>query len=1213
METWEPPKEFDDYVLVAPLGSGQMGKVYLAEDTMLARHVAIKFIAAIEPDAAARQRFLIEARAAARIQHPNVVTIYRVGEYAEKPYLITEFVRGKTLEAMARPIEWRRTLAIAIDLARGLAAAHRRGVLHRDIKLANVIVDEDGSAKLLDFGLATLVEEQSGAEGMVGTPDFMAPEIWRGEAATRCSDVYSLGAVLHELLAGEPPFADVPFAELGKAARERDALPVYRLARGSDPRLCAIIDRCLRRDASDRFPSGDELREALENLAHSADSAPVPAGNPYRGLRTFDEDHRALFFGRANEIGVVLDRLRTESFLVVTGDSGVGKSSLCRAGVVPSVRNGALGGGRKWTAVTVVPGTRPIAAIAAALEAAMGLEAGTAAAWLRSEPGEVGRRIASGLGPDRGLVVFLDQLEELLLISQPSEAQSVETALLALAEAGPGLRLLASLRADFLTRFAVLPVLGEELSRHLYFLRPLERERLRDVIVGPAEATGIRFASDALVAELADAAARAGGGLPLLQFALAELWEKRDRQAGIVTQAALDDMGGVGGALARHSDGVIRALPLAQRRAARHILTLLVSSASTRARRSESELDSHDPVTRAALDALVRGRLVVAYEGDDGSAFELAHEVLIASWQTLRQWLDEDRDGRATRERLHAAAAEWKRLGQARDALWSPRQLAELDLARIGALAGDEAVFVAESRRARFRRRARGIALAIAFPLLVVGIVAATRIARQVETDRRVAAVLAQAGARLDAAHRLEEAGDAARSAAFALFEVKQRDAGEAAWTLARADDATVDRAHAVASQELESAVALDPHRRDIRALLARALFDRAVLAERDGRLGQRDELVQRFALYDDGELDRRWTQAAAIEVVSDPPGANVVVESDDGPAGTARAHRAGKTPTKLSIPRGNATLVFMLPGREPVRDPVKVDRGEHLRVEVKLPPLTDIPPGFVYIPQGRAVFGSSGDDAARRGFFDTVPAHPTPTAAFLIGRHEVTFGDWLAWLDHLAPADRARHRPAVPSKVGASGALEVAGEPGSWRLHFQPGDVRYTARAGETLRYANRPDSQPLDWLTFPVMGVSAVDAEAYAAWLRATGTVPGARLCREDEWERAARGADDRDYPHGATLRPGDANFYETYGKMGMGPDVVGSHPASRSPFGIDDMAGNAFEWTLSVLDAGQYVVRGGSYFHDRKTAQIANRTVAIPGLRDATLGVRLCADAP
>src|SRR5687768_11705516 len=154
-DDWAPPEEFDDYVIERPLGSGSMGRVYLAEDAVLARPVAVKFIP--QPDAIARQRLLVEARAVARIQHPNVVGIYRVGELDERPYLVTEFVRGRSLADVDKPVPAPRALELGIELARGLAAAHRRGVLHGDIKPANVILSDDGVPKLLDFGLATLM------------------------------------------------------------------------------------------------------------------------------------------------------------------------------------------------------------------------------------------------------------------------------------------------------------------------------------------------------------------------------------------------------------------------------------------------------------------------------------------------------------------------------------------------------------------------------------------------------------------------------------------------------------------------------------------------------------------------------------------------------------------------------------------------------------------------------------------------------------------------------------------------------------------------------------------------------------------------------------------------------------------------------------------------------------------------------------------------
>src|SRR6184192_293748 len=141
---WEPPAEFEEYRVLRMLGRGQMGRVYLAYDTLLSRHVAVKFVAAERPDAAVRERFFVEARAAARLSHPSVVTIYRVGALEGRPYLVSEFVRGQALDRVVRPLAPARALAIGVELARGLAAAHREGVLHRDLKPANAMLTEDG-------------------------------------------------------------------------------------------------------------------------------------------------------------------------------------------------------------------------------------------------------------------------------------------------------------------------------------------------------------------------------------------------------------------------------------------------------------------------------------------------------------------------------------------------------------------------------------------------------------------------------------------------------------------------------------------------------------------------------------------------------------------------------------------------------------------------------------------------------------------------------------------------------------------------------------------------------------------------------------------------------------------------------------------------------------------------------------------------------------
>ena len=142
---------------------------------------------------------------------------------------------------------------------------------------------------------------------------------------------------------------------------------------------------------------------------------------------------------------------------------------------------------------------------------------------------------------------------------------------------------------------------------------------------------------------------------------------------------------------------------------------------------------------------------------------------------------------------------------------------------------------------------------------------------------------------------------------------------------------------------------------------------------------------------------------------------------------------------------------------------------------------------------------------------------------------------------------------------------------------------------------------------------GLTFDDAQAYAAWLDQSGRLNGARLCTEHEWERAARGADGRRFPGGETLDPRDANFDETYARDpdAMGPDEVGAHPGSESPFGLHDLAGNVYEWTAGAQGPGQRVARGGAYFFGSLSARSVNRNIVAPDFRDGTLGLRVCAD--
>ncbi len=256
------------YKIAGEIGRGGMGIVIKAEDLKLKRTVAIKFLPpwlAAEPEA--EQRFMREAQAAAILDHPNICTIYEVDKAEGRTYIAMAHIEGQSLREKIRqgPPDWREALRIAVDVAEGLAEAHRKGIIHRDIKSGNIMVKADGQAKVMDFGLAKVTSEATLTQEArtMGTVAYMSPEQARGETVDQRTDVWSFGVVLYEMLTGILPFKGERDSSLLYAIVHEEPASILSLSPKVPQGLQVIVGRCLKKDVALRYPSGNEVLRDL--------------------------------------------------------------------------------------------------------------------------------------------------------------------------------------------------------------------------------------------------------------------------------------------------------------------------------------------------------------------------------------------------------------------------------------------------------------------------------------------------------------------------------------------------------------------------------------------------------------------------------------------------------------------------------------------------------------------------------------------------------------------------------------------------------------------------------------------------------------------------------------------------------------------------------------------------------------------------------------
>ena len=325
------------FAIAGLLGKGGMGEVYLAEDTRLGRKIAIKFLAEKYSKSSNRlNRFKQEAKAASALNHPNIITIFEIGEFENKHFIATEYIEGDTLHRRlkGKPLEIVFALEIAIQIASALEAAHKAGIVHRDIKPENVMIRPDGLVKILDFGIAKLTEKSNADDasrilvqthpGMImGTPQYMSPEQARGLAIDERTDIWSLGIVFFQMLTGFVPFQGETMSDVIVAILERDVPPLEHFLSDFPSELESIIAKALKKKTAERFSTISEFGQELKNLKRKLEfQIELERTNSLETADTIEMQSPAVFDSVNQSLsgGVNKDKLLLTEFTNLTGD-----------------------------------------------------------------------------------------------------------------------------------------------------------------------------------------------------------------------------------------------------------------------------------------------------------------------------------------------------------------------------------------------------------------------------------------------------------------------------------------------------------------------------------------------------------------------------------------------------------------------------------------------------------------------------------------------------------------------------------------------------------------------------------------------------------------------------------------------------------------------------------------------------------------------------
>ncbi len=707
------------YELREQVGAGDFGVVYRAYQPSVGREVAIKVIRSeLVNQVAFIRRFEAEAQLVAQLEHPHVVSLYDYSRDPEGAYLVMRWLRGGSLREALDRGPWKLAAASSLlaQVGSALAYAHRQGVVHRDLKPANVLLDEEGHAYLSDFGIAARLSDPDDPRRLMSSsPAYLPPEEIAGETHTPRSDIFGLGLLMFELLTGERPPMDAPLPPLGSM---RPELP------GA---VNAVVARATALDPAERYDSVDDFLTAFAKATGTNTQALAetytPAENPYKGLRAFGESDAEHFFGRDALVDQLVATVAEHRLIAVVGPSGIGKSSVVKAGLMPALRNGALLGSARWLVADLFPGAYPFEDLAAALlRVAVERPDDLVEELARDELGI--RRVAKRILPaESELLLVIDQFEELFTLTADEEVRRRFLDGLTALAADPHapVRVVVTLRADFLDHPLRYPEFGELLGAGMVTVATPSEDELAEAIERPSATVGVRF-EPGLVSQIVADVHDQPGALPLLQYALTELFDART--SDLLTLEGYHATGGVVGALGRRAEELHARLDAPAQRACRQVFLRLVSvdpnGQDTRRRVRRRELRGLE-LEAGVLDAIL-GRYgkhrLLSFDREPVTrtpTVEVAHEAILDQWDRLRAWIDERREDLLLHRRLVEAVEEWQDSGRDPEYLPPEGRLTQFEAwaeATDLALTAGEREFLAEARaaanaasRGRARRR----------------------------------------------------------------------------------------------------------------------------------------------------------------------------------------------------------------------------------------------------------------------------------------------------------------------------------------------------------------------------------------------------------------------------------------------------------------------------------------------------------------------------